>query len=115
MNQFLTSSLILAEDFGAGPVGKDFTIQSVFSIVIALTCYISRMAIVAMIVYIIWFGIKFLMSQGDPAEFTKARKSLYYGLIGIIVILGTYTIIATVANIFGADSVRFIPIDCSGY
>lgn len=102
------------DDFGVTPTSKDFTIQSVFAIIVALTCYITRLAIIAVVIYIIWYGVNFLTAQGDPGRYNNAVKALKWGLIGTVVILGTYTIIATVANIFGADYSNFIPIDCSG-
>jgi len=73
----------------------------------------SRTALVLIVVAVIYYGISFLMVQSDPGKVTDARKSFLWGLVGIAVILGTYTIIATVANALGADYTLFIPLNCT--
>lgn len=96
----------------AGQPGIDLTIQDVAEIITGLACWITRVALVFIVVAIIYFGVKFMMAQGDPTKLTEARKSFLWGLVGVLVILGTYTIIATVANALGADYTLFIPLSC---
>ncbi|OGN02623.1 MAG: hypothetical protein A2655_02780 [Candidatus Yanofskybacteria bacterium RIFCSPHIGHO2_01_FULL_43_42] len=96
---------------GTAP-GIDLTIQDVLGIITGLACWITRVALVLVVVAVVYFGVKFLMSQGDPTKVTEARKSFLWGLVGVLVILGTYTIIATVANSLGADYTLFIPLSC---
>jgi len=93
--------------------GIDLTIQSVFGIITGLACWFTRFALILIVVYIIIYGIKFMMAQGNETKFTEAKKSFTWGLVGILVILGTYTIIATVANALGADYTLIIPLRCS--
>lgn len=77
------------------------------------------MIMVIMVVMIIWYGFKMMLAQGDPTAFGKARKGLLYAVIGIAVILGTYTIIATVGNaVAGLDTSNnstwsVLPLRCS--
>ena len=54
------------------------------------------------------------MAQGNPTKYEEAKKSFTWGLVGVLVILGTYTIIATVANFLGGNYSP-IPLNCSGY
>ena len=96
-----------------GYQGVDITIQSVFGIITGLACWFSRFALILIVVYIIIYGIKFMMAQGNQTKYEDAKKSFTWGLVGVLVILGTYTIIATVANALGADY-SFIPLNCSG-
>lgn len=97
-----------------GYQGVDLTIQSVFGIITGLACWFTRFALILIVVYIIIYGIKFMMAQGNQTKYDEAKKSFTWGLVGVIVILGTYTIIATVANGLGADY-SFIPLNCSGF
>src|SRR3989338_9261500 len=123
ISQFLnfsisTAVLLLAKSAFAGiPLdnapGINLTIQDVLRIITGLACWISSVALVFIVVAVVYFGVKFLTAQGDPTKLTEARKSFMCGLVGIIVILGTYTIIATVANALGADYTLFIPLRCS--
>lgn len=108
----------------SGTPGIDLTIQSLFGILTGLACWMSRFVIVIMVAAIIWYGIQFLISQGDPGKFTSAKKSINYAIIGIVVVLGAYTIISTVGtavqgagdaktNKFQWDFNNFVPLDCS--
>ena len=95
-----------------GYQGVDLTIQSVFGIITGLACWFTRFALILIVVYIIIYGIKFMMAQGNQTKFEEAKKSFTWGLVGVLVILGTYTIIATVANALGADYSLIVPLNC---
>lgn len=94
--------------------GIDLTIQSVFGIITGLACWFTRFALILIVVYIVIYGIKFMMAQGNEEKFGEAKKSFTWGLVGVLVILGTYTIIATIANFLGG-SYSLIPLNCTGY
>ena len=99
-----------------GYQGIDLTIQSVFGIITGLACYFTRFALVLMVVMIVFYGIKFMTSQGNPTKFGEAKTSFIWALVGVLIILGTYTIIATVANALGGASYTLvIPLNCQGY
>lgn len=95
--------------------GVDLTIQSVFGIITGLTCWFTRFALILMVAMIVFYGIKFMTSQGNPGKLDEAKKSFNWALVGVLVILGTYTIIATVANAVGANYALIIPLDCSAF
>ena len=93
-------------------VGTNLTIQRVFGIITGLVCYFSQAAMMAIVIALVFYGIKFATSRGNPEAFTAAKKGLQSALVGAIIILGTYTIIATVANAAGSNY-SVIPLDCS--
>lgn len=108
--------------------GVDIRIQDLFNIVAGLACWATRFVMIIMIMVIVWYGLQMMIAQGDSAKFTGARKSLTYAVIGMVVILGAYTIIATVANSVEAVGQQgnqlgyknskytlFVPLSCSGY
>ncbi|MBI2674205.1 MAG: hypothetical protein HYX22_00500 [Candidatus Yanofskybacteria bacterium] len=93
--------------------GINLTIQDVLRIITGLACWFSSVALVLIVVAVVYFGVKFLMAQGDPTKLGDAKKSFLWGLVGILVILGTYTIIATVAySLDVTEYGRFIPLNC---
>ena len=104
-------SVFAQEDYEGIPL----TIQSVFGIITGLACWFTRFALVLMVVMIVFYGIKFMTSQGNPTKFGEAKTSFVWALVGVLVILGTYTIIATVANFVGGDYTLIIPLNCSGF
>jgi uncharacterized membrane protein len=93
--------------------GVDLTIQGVFGIITGLVCWFTRFALILIVVYIIVYGIKFMMAQGNETKYGEAKKSFTWGLVGVLVILGTYTIIATIANLLGGDYSLIAPLNCS--
>lgn len=95
--------------------GRDLTIQDVFNIIVGLTCWLTRIAIFLIVIFLLYYGFLFMRAQGDPGKLGEAKKAFGWGLVGIIVILGTYSIIATVAYTVGGTAARInpIPINCS--
>ena len=73
-------------------------------IVIALNILLLIGAVLA-IFYLIWAGIKFITSQGDPTKTETARKQIYNTIIGIIVIVASYAIVQYVSK-FSADFIQ---------
>ena len=95
--------------------GINLTIDGIFNIINGLACWLADIAIVLMVIAIIFYGIQFLISRGDPGKVTDARKSLTWGIVGILVILGTYTIIASVGNAVTSGDYQFLPLNCGSY
>ncbi len=114
----LMSPILAATPTTTTPPGVDLTIQKLFDIIVALACYLIRVSIILMVMAVIYYGFKFLISQGDPTAVGEAKKALGWGVVGIIVIFGTYTIIKTVNNavaVAGGGSASTINLlDCSG-
>ncbi len=73
-------------------------------VVIALNILLLIGAVLA-IFYLIWAGIKFITSQGDPTKTETARKQIYNTIIGIIVIVASYAIVQYVSK-FSADFIQ---------
>lgn len=92
--------------------GVDITIQQIRNAIITLVCWTTQIAIFIIVFFVLFYGWLFFKSQGNPTKTGEAWKALRYGLLGIIVILGAYTIIATVTNALGGKA-NPIPINCS--
>jgi hypothetical protein len=103
----------LAPEVGDAPGVEDLSIQKVFGIIVGLACYLIQISIVLIVIAVIYYGFKFLISQGDPTKVGEAKKALGWGVVGIIVIFGTYTIIKTVNSAVGSTTPITI-LDCSG-
>lgn len=105
--------------------GVDISVQSLFGIITGLACWATRFVMILMVVMIIWYGLQMMISQGNETKFGTARKSLGYAVVGILVIMGAYTIIATVGNAVenldngaterSAKYTLFVPLNCSAY
>lgn len=55
--------------------------------------YLTLVAGLLAVIYLIWSGIQYITSQGDAAKATKARSGIINAIIGVIIIFAAYYII----------------------
>lgn len=53
--------------------------------------------------FLIFGGIKWIMSQGEKTKIDSARKTITYAIIGLILAFLSFFIIRVVGSIFGVD------------
>ncbi|MBI2034526.1 MAG: hypothetical protein HYT11_02215 [Candidatus Levybacteria bacterium] len=53
--------------------------------------------------FIIFAGIKYLISRGDPKQIEGAKKTLTYAIVGLIVVLSAFFIINFLGYITGVE------------
>ncbi len=70
-----------------------------------LVFWLIGLAGVTAVFFIIFAGIKFLTSGGDPKQVEGARKTLTYAILGLILILLAGAIIAIIAQITGTSCI----------
>ena len=58
-------------------------------------------AIIIALIYLIWGGIKWIMSGGDKAALQAAREHVIAAIVGLVVIFLAYFIVNFVLGIFG--------------
>ncbi len=57
------------------------------------------------VIYVLWSGIQYITSQGDPSRVSAAKQRLLYAIIGLVVVIGAYVIVNTVLGVLGLGSV----------
>lgn len=65
---------------------------------------ISLLILVAFIVdflYTIIAGIRFIVANGDEKAISSATSQIWWGMIGMVVVIGSYAIIKLVETFFG--------------
>ncbi len=67
--------------------------------------------IIVTLVFLIRGGIIWITSGGDKEKLDKARKTIIYAIIGIIVILLSFVIVSTVGSIMGISIFPFTRTD----
>ena len=97
---------------------QDFTVQKIANIITGFACWLIGIVLAVMVIALIFAGIrffratKFVTDGGKTTEINEAKKNLQWTLVGILVILSTNVIIATVANALGG-SYSFLPLNCA--
>lgn len=66
---------------------------------------------VAAILLIIISGIRLLSSGGDASRVAKARTSLYYSIIGFVIVLSSFLILKVISFITGAECINALGFD----
>ena|SRR3989344_8375299 len=97
---------------------EDFTVDKIARIITGFACWLIGIILAVMIIALIIAGIRFFKATsfvtdgGKTTEINNAKKNLQWVLVGILVILATNVIIATVANALGSNY-SFIPLNCT--
>ena len=92
--------------------GQQFNIRQLFDILNKLTCYFIQFAVITFGGMLIIYGLMFFKSRGSPQGMTEAKKALTWGLVGGLVIFSVFTIILSVASLFGVDFPVISKIKC---
>jgi len=87
----LVGRVVLAQD--------SLDAEGVIRIFDNLAEFVVAIGITVATIYIIWNGIKIATAGGDTVKIQDAKKSLTWGFIGVLVILGVYAIINTIQNV----------------
>ncbi|MEK7579795.1 MAG: hypothetical protein AAB469_01215 [Patescibacteria group bacterium] len=91
---------------------KDFTVQRIANIITGFACWLIGIVLVIMVIFLIWAGMRYFLAIGNETKVAEATKNLTWTLVGILVILGTNVIIATVANALGGNY-SYLPLKCN--
>ena len=60
---------------------------------------------------IIFSGIKFITSGGDPKQVEGARKTLTYAIIGLLIILFSFFILNLISYVTGVECIKMFGFD----
>ncbi len=60
-------------------------------------------AIVVALIFLVWGGIKWIVSGGDKAKVEAARNTIIGGIVGLVLVFLAYFIVSLVAGLFGID------------
>lgn len=61
---------------------------------------------IAAVILIIVSGIRLLLSGGDPMKVSRAKTSLYYSIVGFVIVLSSFLILKVISYITGAECIN---------
>ncbi len=67
-------------------------------------------AIILSVFFLIWGGIKWVMSSGDKGKIEQARSAIIASIVGLVISLLAYFIISVVVRIFTGNESMNLPI-----
>ena len=57
-------------------------------------------------VVFLWGVMKFIMNAGDETARSEGKKTIMWGLVGLVIIFGAYGLINVAAATFGLDPIQ---------
>lgn len=110
-------SWFIASFLFASPVHAQLTREECFEDTIAklgcLPFYLGNivnalfaLSAIAAVILIIISGIRLLLSGGESEKVGKAKKSLFYSIVGFLIVLSSFLILRVVSFITGAECIN---------
>lgn len=75
-------------------------LNDVWLIVAAVVEILLRLGGILAIVYVIYGGVQYIVSQGDPGKVTQAKSTVVNALIGLVISIGATVMVTFVAGRF---------------
>jgi hypothetical protein len=97
---YLLAQNIPTDDLNAIPVGPDPNIDPKDLIVRVLLFVLDFVSLIA-IIFIVIAGIRLIVSQGSEEQKNKAKKTIVYVIVGLLVILFARVIVSFVTGLSG--------------
>ena len=72
---------------------NDATLRNVFNVVLALAGAVA-------VAFIVFGGIKFMLSQGEPNEIKQSRDTILYSIIGLVIVVISFMLVNYVIGQF---------------
>lgn len=88
--------------------GNPCQIEQAQQLIVAVLQFLGIFSGVVATGVVLWGAFQFITSAGDPAKAEGARKTIWSGLIGAIIVVVAYAVVRVVANtIWGGDVPSF--------
>lgn len=71
----------------------DPTVRNVFNVVLALAGAVA-------VAFVVFGGIKYMLSQGEPNEIKQSRDTILYSIIGLVVVVISFMLVNYVLGQF---------------
>lgn len=81
---------------------EEATVGDIKSLIIGIITTILDFVLLIAVIYVIVAGIRLIVSGGDEAQKDKAKQTIIYVIIGIIVVLFARVIVTLVNSLFTA-------------
>lgn len=94
MEPLLASLITLASSINANNLPKasfDTSLTQVLKLVFMASALLS-------VIFVAFGGLKYVLSSGDPQGAAKAKNTILYALIGLIIAVSAFSIVSFVAS-----------------
>lgn len=100
---------IIVPTAGTQPVnGSSYSLFELANIAVAYALVIAAFLAV---IFIFWGGINFILSGGKDEKVKAAVNTIRYAIIGLLIVIFSFSIVAIIGRIFGYDLISYIRFD----
>ena len=75
-------------------------LADIWLVLAAIIEILIRVAAVAAIAFIIWGGVQYITSQGEPEKTAQARKTIVNGFVGLVIAVSAVAVVTFIAGRF---------------
>lgn len=79
------------------PPGSGLDLAKIQDLITTIANYLIVIGIVLAVIAIVWGGIRYIAARGDDKHVAEAKKTIWNGIIGAIIILAVGVILNTAA------------------
>jgi hypothetical protein len=83
-----------------GGIPEGLTLQNIVQLSLQ---WLFLIAAILTVIFIMYSGVQWITSQGDPGKIASAKARLLYSIIGLIVVSGAYFLVRLIITIAGGD------------
>lgn len=83
-------------------LGNPLTFGNIPDLLIAVLNVLLVIALPIVVFYLIYAGFLYVAARGKPEELQQANRALMYGVIGGVVVAGSFAILQIISNLVGA-------------
>jgi ABC-type Fe3+ transport system permease subunit len=99
--KYIDGYTVPASQPGGGSCAPQVThISDIWLIVAAFVEILLRIGAILAIVFVIYGGVQYITSQGEPSKTNQARQTVINALIGLVIAVGATTIVTFTAGRF---------------
>lgn len=88
--------------------GQSYSLVELANITVAYALLIAGFLAV---VFIFYGGISFILSGGKEEKVKDAINTIRYAIIGLLIVIFSFTVVAIVGRIFGYDLISYIKVE----
>ena len=79
--------------------GQALTLVEIENLIKRIAQFLIIVSVIIAVIFIIWGGVMYMAARGNEEQATKAKSTIFNGIIGAAVVLGVGVILQTLAGL----------------
>lgn len=79
--------------------GQAVTLNEIEALIQRIAQFLIIVSVIISVIFIIWGGVMYMAARGNEEQATKAKTTIFNGIIGAAVVLGVGVILQTLAGL----------------